>query len=1176
MRLTSIKLSGFKSFVDPTNFQVQGQLVGIVGPNGCGKSNVIDAVRWVLGESRASELRGESMQDVIFNGTDSRKPSGRSSVELIFDNSSGKAGGQWGQYAEISVKRILTRDGSSTYYINNQAVRRRDIQDIFMGTGLGPRAYAIIGQGMITRIIEARPEELRVFLEEAAGVSKYKERRRETENRLHDTRENLTRLGDIRIELEGNLERLEAQATVARKFHALQEEQDEKQKLLWLLRRNEAAAEREKHFRDIERANNVLEEQMAKLRSAETALEHLRQAHFDVGDRVHQAQGLLYQTNAEIGSLEAQIRFVIDSRNRLQTQINALAKQREQWQLQGQQQQLELSEARQRLEALSAEVEHTREAVASQGGALPSFEQAWRDARERADAFREGISVAQQQIELESAHHRNASTTLSALVSRRERLSQENKGLEQPDLELLAVLETELEQARHSLEEAEFEIETLRERRATQEDVVRQAQRQLTEENATLAQYDARLVALKQLQESVQTQGKVHPWLEKHELNGLARLWQKLNIQPGWEVALESVLRERVSALEVSNIDWAKAFFGDAPPAKLALFSMAGLVPVPADDSRLGMKPLLDLLKLSDPSMQALMQDWLHEVYIAESENAAFAARANLPLGASIVTRQGHLIGRSFVRFYAPDSEQDGMIARRQEIETLAKQQRAQQLLLEDSRSRLVREEASLSQLVRQLQETRQKVSELTQFAHAHQIEILKRKEQLERYRQRSTQIEQELAEIGRQEAEFRQSLVEMELRFESLDLELAAAQERFEDSQTTFLEREQALNDARLRLRELERAAQETEFAERTQLNRIEELQRNIVAAQAQSEKLLDDMQQGQLELGSLDDQAAQAGLQELLDSRMRQERTLSDARHELDQVSYQIRQAEDARMQIERGLQPQRDRITELQLKEQAARISEESHAQLLLEAQADESTLAAKLREDTKVPHLQGEVTRLANAIAALGPVNLAALEELTTASERKRFLDAQHADLTEAINTLEDAIRRIDRETRDLLQETFDKVNKHFSELFPVLFGGGQARLMMTGGEILDSGVQVMAQPPGKKNATIQLLSGGEKAMTAIALVFALFQLNPAPFCLLDEVDAPLDDTNTERYCNMVKKMSGNTQFLFITHNKIAMEMAQELIGVTMQEQGVSRIVVVDLESATDFASEAQAA
>ncbi len=1175
MRLTSIKLSGFKSFVDPTHFQVPGQLVGVVGPNGCGKSNIIDAVRWVLGESKASELRGESMQDVIFNGSTNRKPAGRSSVELIFDNGEGKAAGQWSQYAEIAVKRTLTRDGTSTYYINNQAVRRRDIQDIFLGTGLGPRAYAIIGQGMISRIIEARPEELRIFLEEAAGVSKYKERRRETENRLQDTRENLTRVEDILRELNANLEKLQAQAAVAQKFRDLQADQEEKQKLLWLLRKNEAQAEQEKVFRDIEKAQTDLEQQTANLRHVETELEHMRQAHYAAGDRMHQAQSHLYQTNSEIGSLEAQIKFVIESRNRLQAQLNSLTAQRDQWQRQGTQHQDDLAEAELQLEEHAARVEQAQQAAQQQHELLPALEHAWREGQLKTTESRAAIMQMQQQIELESAHQRNAANILANLAVRRERLAQEKNGLNLPDSAHQTNLNLQLEEKRMALEEAQEQLEQAQEQQPRLEEERRAAQTQLNAESAANAQLEARLAALKQLQESVQTQGKVIPWLKKHELAELPRLWQKLHIDGGWETALESVLRERTAALEVSNLDWAKAFFGDAPPAKLALFSphaaSAAAVEAPA-----GLRPFLNLLQLNDPGLRALLQDWLHNVFAADDVDAAFAERARLPAGTCFVTKQGHVIGKSSVRFYASDSEQDGMLARQQEIENLDKQLRAQKMLADEARTRSVRAEAALTQATQRLQELRQRVHGLTQAVHALQIEAMKLAEVQARFNQRSTQIEVDLAEIAEHENEQQQAKAESEAKFEQLDMELAELQQRHEDGQTDYLAQEQRLNEARGRLRELERAAQEAGFAEKSHRSKIDELKRSIATALEQAAQLFANMQQGHLELESLDDQAAQAGLQSLLDKRSEQERALADSRHELDQLTQALRQHEESRMQAERSLQPQRDRIMELQLKEQAARLNLEQYAQQLAEAQADEAELAAKLDDSLRPAYLQGEVTRLTNAIAALGAVNLAALDELAQAAERKNFLDAQNADLTEAINTLQGAIHKIDHETRDLLQDTFDQVNQHFAELFPILFGGGQARLIMTGDEILDSGVQVMAQPPGKKNATIHLLSGGEKALTATALVFSMFQLNPAPFCLLDEVDAPLDDANTERFCNMVKRMSTNTQFLFISHNKIAMEMAHQLIGVTMQEQGVSRIVAVDMESAATLAAEEQAA
>jgi chromosome segregation protein len=1180
-------LSGFKSFVDLANFQVPGQLVGVVGPNGCGKSNIIDAVRWVLGESKASELRGESMQDVIFNGSTHRKPAGRASVELVFDNSDGRASGQWSQYAEIAVKRTLTRDGTSTYYINGQPVRRRDIQDIFLGTGLGPRAYAIIGQGMISRIIESRPEELRVFLEEAAGVSKYKERRRETENRLHDTRENLLRVEDILRELNANLEKLDAQAAVAIKFKGLQGDQEEKQKLLWLLRRNEAQAEQSRHFREIELAQNALEEQTAQLRHIETNLEHLRQQHYAVGDRLHQAQGHLYQTNAEVGSLEAQIKFVIESKTRLQSQLASLTAQRDQWLRQSEQQTEQMAEAEFELEELAAKVEQAQMVAQQNNDKLPAIEFDWRKAQLNTTESRGKIMQAQQQLELEAAHQRNAGNILNSLASRRERLVQEKNSLHAPDAQQLDNLRMQLEEKQLSLEEVSYMLEEAQQQQPQLEQERNEAQAQVRVETTKQAQLDARLQALKQLQDNVQTQGKVTPWLKKHELDSLPRLWQKLNIESGWETALEAVLRERTSALEVSNLDWAKAFFNDAPPAKLALYGMPRIDAAPVAEAppdafaqsatnpglKPGLKPFITFLKLNDPGLRTLLQDWLHQVYVAEDAVDALLARHTLPHGGCFVSRQGHVISRSGVRYYAQDSEQDGMLARQHEIDNITKQARAQQMLAEEASTRAVRSESALTNVTRQLQEYRQRSQSLTNGVHQLQIEVVKLSEVQERFNQRQTQIKVDLAEIAAQEAEHNQVKLESEQKFEQLDCELAELQALHEEGQTAYLTQEQLLNDARQRLRETERAAQDCAFAEKSQRAKIDELKRSIGIASEQSAQLSSSIAAGQSELQGLDDETAQGGLQDLLAKRMEQEKALSDARHELDQMTQQLRHADEARMQSERSLQPQRDKITEWQLKEQAARLNQEQFAQLLQEAKADEAALAEKLHPDLKAQYLQGEVTRLGNAIIALGAVNLAAVDELAIASERKNFLDAQHADLTEAMNTLQDAIARIDKETRELLQDTFDKVNHHFSELFPILFGGGQARLIMTGDEILDSGVQVMAQPPGKKNATIHLLSGGEKALTATALVFSMFQLNPAPFCLLDEVDAPLDDANTERFCNMVKRMSTHTQFLFISHNKIAMEMAQQLIGVTMQEQGVSRIVAVDMESAINFAQEA---
>ncbi|WP_322007411.1 chromosome segregation protein SMC [Paraburkholderia tropica] len=1168
MRLTSIKLAGFKSFVDPTHFQVPGQLVGVVGPNGCGKSNIIDAVRWVLGESRASELRGESMQDVIFNGSTARKPGSRASVELVFDNADGRAAGQWGQYAEIAVKRVLTRDGTSSYYINNLPARRRDIQDIFLGTGLGPRAYAIIGQGMIARIIEAKPEELRVFLEEAAGVSKYKERRRETENRLHDTRENLTRVEDIVRELSTNLEKLEGQAVVATKYRELQADGEEKQRMLWLLRKNEAAGEQQRQQRAIEQAQIDLERHTAQLREVEAQLETLRVAHYSASDAMQGAQGSLYEANAEVSRLEAEIKFIVESRNRVQAQIAALTAQREQWQVQAQKAQDDIEDAEEQLAMGEEKAAIAEEEAAAKQEALPALENRWRDAQSQLNDERAGIARTEQALKLEAAHQRNADQMLQQLQQRHERLKSEEGGLDAPD-------EVQLEELRMQLAEQEEILRDAQDRLTDAQETVprldaerRAAHDRVQAENAQIHQFEARLAALKQLQENVQTEGKIQPWLERHELGALPRLWKKLHVEAGWETALEAVLRERLAALEVSNLDWVKAFATDAPPAKLAFYAppLAGqTASAPA-----GLTPLLSLVRIDDAGLRAVLNEWLGTTFVANDLAEALAQRTQLPEGGAFVVKAGHSVSRVGVQLYAADSEQAGMLARQQEIENLARQVRAQALLADEARSAVVRAEAAHTQAAQVLGEARQQADRATQRVHALQMDVLKLTQAHERYTARSTQIREELDEIRAQIEEQRALRAESEANFERHDGELAELQARFEDNQLAFEALDEELGAARNAARDLERAAGDARFAARNLAARIEELRRNIQISHDQSERVAGSLEDARAELETINEQTAHTGLQDALEIRAEKEELLRNARAELDDLSAKLRAADETRLAAERALQPLRDRITELQLKEQAARLNGEQFVEQLQAAGVDEAALQEKLTPDLKPSYLQGEVTRINNAITALGPVNMAALDELAAAKERKTFLDAQSADLTSAIETLEDAIRKIDQETRTLLQGTFDEVNKHFGDLFPRLFGGGQAKLIMTGDEILDAGVQVMAQPPGKKNSTIHLLSGGEKALTATALVFAMFQLNPAPFCLLDEVDAPLDDANTERFANLVRAMSNKTQFLFISHNKIAMEMAQQLIGVTMQEQGVSRIVAVDMETAAGFA------
>ncbi len=1175
VRLTQIKLAGFKSFVDPTVIPTPSQLVGVVGPNGCGKSNIIDAVRWVMGESRASELRGESMQDVIFSGSGQRKPSARASVELVFDNSDGRAVGQWATYAEIAVRRVLTRDGTSSYFINNQQVRRRDVNDIFLGTGLGARGYAIIGQGMINRLIEAKPEELRVYLEEAAGVSRYKERRRETENRLSDTRENLVRVDDILRELTSQLEKLESQAEVAREYRALQAEGEGKQNALWFLKEAAAHEERARTQQEIERAQIELEGSMAGLRASEAALEARRQAHYAAGDAVHAAQGLLYESNAKVSSLEAEIRHVVESRNRVQTRRAQLQVQMTEWDSQKEHCVLQIQEGEDELMTSAARAEQARELAQAAQEGLPDIEARVRQAAAQREEMRATLARVEQSLALVAQTQRDSDRQLQTLEMRRERLKQELQGVETPDVEMLErltgdklVAEELLEEAQGALTELEDKLPEADARRA-------QAQQLAQVEAETLARLDARLTALVRLQEDVQKKGSLEPWLAKHELTSLARLWQKLHVEPGWETALEAVLNERMTGLEVRNLDWARAFASDAPPARLALYQLPTAAPVAP--AATGLTPLASVLRISDPELRTLLQGWLGNVYLAKDVAEALAARTSLPAGAMLVVQGGHLIDANSVRFYAPDSEQAGLLARQQEIENLQREIKAHQLIADNSRSAVAQAESACQQVSQALPPARQRVAELTRRLHDLQLEHTRLQQQVEQTRERSGRLEQDIAEVISQQEELTAAKIEAEARFEELDAEIGVQQETYSEAEMAGEALSDEAETARNRLRDQERGAQEAEFAERGIRARIAELQRNLQLATEQATRAQQELLSLESELSTLDAAAAEAGLQEALELRAEREETLGRARIEMDTLAAQLREADEERMTIERSLEPRRERIMQLQLQEQAARLATEQFAEQLNERQVDRAAVGASLAEQTdewqRPAWLQSEVQRITKKIESLGSVNLAALDELTASRERKNYLDAQYLDLQTAIDTLEDAIRKIDRETRDLLQTTFNEVNGHFGELFPKLFGGGEARLIMTGDEILDAGVQVMAQPPGKRNTSIHLLSGGEKALTATALVFALFKLNPAPFCLLDEVDAPLDDANTERYANLVSNMADHTQFLFISHNKIAMQMARQLVGVTMQEQGVSRIVAVDIESALQLATDA---
>jgi chromosome segregation protein len=1169
VRLTHVKLAGFKSFVDPTTIPTPGKLVGIVGPNGCGKSNVIDAVRWVLGESSAKQLRGESMTDVIFNGSSERKPVSRASVELTFDNSLGRAAGAWSQYAELSVKRVLHRDGESQYFVNNMKVRRKDVTDIFLGTGLGPRAYAIIEQGTISRIIEARPEDMRIFLEEAAGVSKYKERRKETEFRLRDTRENLLRVEDVRQELDKQLSRLESQAVVAQRYHELQKELQTAKQLLLLLKRRDAAALREKHQREVQRLMNELEAETARLRQSESQLEEARNAHYAASDALHAAQAALYEANAEVARQEQGLKHQRDSRERLNNQAGGLRVQQAQQMQRRREAEEQLAHWRQELEAAKERVAESKETLERESQGLPQAEAAFRDRQELFGKLQRELAQAEQAAALEETNLSHARKARQQLEQRIARLEQEREGLPSPDREALESLREELAEVELILEEVRGQLEEAQQRLPQAEESRRQAFHALQQQSQETARLDARLLALQQMQNQLERNQDLQAWLEKHRLDGLPRLWQRAQVEAGWENALESVLRERLNGILVDEGATIGALAEDAPPAMVAL-AFASEESASLWSGEEGPRFLADMVTWDGRGREAhpaFLREWLRGVRVAPSAVSALAARETLGDGESVVCPEGHLFTRHGVVYYAQQSELHGVLARKREIEELEGELERAAVVLEGLQSALKTAEEEVSRLQADLAVQRSRAGEFQQKHHRLQMELHKQEQQAAHMDRRREQIGQELKELAEQMEIEAEQAAECEYNLESLQSRVEAFQEQLEAAAGEREEAENALARSREAARLAEREFQEAGFYEKTCLNKLGELDHAIQAVGADLETLEARLEDLLLELEAFDEEPAKEGLQLALSQRQEREEALTAAREAMNEAGQRLKQVEEARMRSEQGLNPLRDKLNEGRLKEQEARLTEEQLAEQLRAENADEGTLAGLLEQGRRsAAALQGEIDRLGQDIAALGPVNLAALEELKAERERKTYLDEQAADLNEAIDTLEQAIRRIDRETRDLLQATYDEVNKNLGELFPTLFGGGQARLVLTGEEILDAGIQIVAQPPGKKNSTIHLLSGGEKALTALSLVFSMFRLNPAPFCLLDEVDAPLDDSNTERFCELVKKMAEHTQFLFISHNKITMEMADQLVGITQQERGVSCMVAVDIEEA----------
>ena len=1167
VRLTQLKLAGFKSFVDPTSIPVPDQRVGVVGPNGCGKSNIIDAVRWVLGESSAKQLRGDTMQDVIFDGSGTRKAVSRASVELHFDNSLGQAAGQWSTYAEIVVKRVLQRNGESSYYINNLQVRRRDITDLFLGTGVGARAYAIIEQGMISRVIESKPEELRVFLEEAAGVSKYKERRKETEARLRDTQENLTRVDDILEELTQQLERLASQAEVAQHYTALNDELATTRNLLLLTKKREATRQFERARNEVMQVQNELEAQTSALRHAEKLIEDARAAHYARGDAVQAAQGEMYAINSEIARIEQQLGHMRETRERLlaqQANLNqtlASAETRQQANI------TERADWQQQADEAACHAQQAGAELGLASSRVEAGEAAWRESETQLLELEKQASTIEQQRRLAETHAAHARNQIEQFEARTARLIEEQQGLTAPPPEAagsvgatLARLGEEIATLNSAISAAIANIDQL-------EQSAREIVRATREAESQAAASAAHCSALKSVEAQRIAGNQAKDWLQRMGLNNAARLAPQLEIEVGWEAAVEAALGERLDAVEADP-----ARFGEwlnAPPQGLTLYA-SGAEAVIKGAAAL---PLLSEKVSAAGAAAHFVTDSLAEVFAAANVEEAWAMRDALPPGGLIATQAGHLVSRFGLRFYGAGATA-GVLVRQREIRDLERRAASQRSEAEALHARHAEAEQKIADARAALVTLRERLNTAQHAHHDAKVELLGLEQRQRHFDQRSAAIATELDELDTATREQRAKLAAALAEIDAYQIQLTDLAGALDEARQQREARQQALVEQRAEHARWQTAAHEAQFAIKTLALKIESANAEDARLAAQQAELAQALERNRGEIDAIDTASVDASLSETLARRLAHEQSLSQLRDALAEAQQALEQSEKERLQIEQKLDPLRERLEKQRLKEQEMRLIAEQCEAQLAEAHADQDALQTLLEAHRGGSGtLESRIAELARRIEALGAVNLAALEELKASDERKQYLEAQAADLRAGVETLEQAIRRIDKETRGLLSETFEKVNRHFRDLFPTIFGGGHAELILTGEEILDAGVTLIAQPPGKRNSSIHLLSGGEKALTALALIFSLFQLNPAPFCLLDEVDAPLDDTNTERFCELVKRMSQGTQFIFITHNKISMSMAQQLVGVTMQESGVSRIVAVDVEEAARMREQA---
>ncbi|MDI1253231.1 chromosome segregation protein SMC [Thermomonas sp.] len=1167
MRLSTIKLAGFKSFVDPTTLHLPTNMTGVVGPNGCGKSNIIDAIRWVMGESAASRLRGDSLTDVIFSGSSTRKPVSQAMVELIFDNSDHTITGEYAAFNEISVKRTVSRDGQSLYALNGTRCRRRDITDLFLGTGLGPRSYSIIEQGMISQVIDAKPEELRIYLEEAAGISKYKERRKETETRIRHTRENLDRLGDLREEVAKQLQHLARQAKQAEQYTAIQAERRIKDAEWKALEFRTLDTKLQRLREKLAQDETRLEQLIAEQREAERELETGRGRRDGASEALNVAQASVYQVGSTLARVEQQIAHQRELATRLQRARDEA--QSALSEIGG-----HISGDQQKLDVLHESVADAEPQLATMQADDGARQDAWRDAearladwQQRWDAHSKAQAEATRAGDVERTRIEHLDRQILDADRRREQLGAERTGLDLTALsEAFTTLQGQHDGQKTALDGLTSDVETRKQTLTGLQEQQRTRQADLAELRKQAQAARGRLASLETLQQAAlgQEQGAAVAWLKQRGLDDAARVGERLQVESGWENAVEAALGQLIEGVLVDQPETLVDALCELADGRLALVS--------TESGAADFAPSSLASKVQGP---LAIRRLLSKLHAAETLADARTLQARLGDGESVITRAGERLGDGWVRVLRSGAAKQGALLREKDIQSL-------RVEIEAHVSRERELDASLTALRDQLlaaEQQREDAQRALYLAHRGVSELAgqlqSQQGRLDSARGRIERIEAELAQLaatleaGNEQARGARQRVETAVASMG---ELETARQVLDGERRDITEARDASRNAARESRDVAHALALTVESQRAQIVALAQALERMGNQRGQLDSRLGELASqlidGDAPVKSLEDER-QAALSE----RVRTEQALAAARSALEGIDNELRGFEQTRQQRDAQALQQREAISQRKLDQQALVLKADQFSGALVEAGFIMEDVVATLAEDADAPAWEKAVADFDAKLRRLEPVNLAAIAEHAEAAQRKDYLDAQDTDLTTALDTLEDAIRKIDRETRGRFKDTFDRVNSGVQELYPRLFGGGHAYLELTGEDLLDAGVTIMARPPGKRVSSISLLSGGEKAMTAVALVFAIFRLNPAPFCLLDEVDAPLDETNVTRFTNMVSEMSEQVQFLFVTHNKATMEAAQQLSGVTMREPGVSRLVSVDLAEAARLAGAA---